>query len=171
MNENIYNDSDFELLVSDILNHKEFLKTKNIAHHGLSRYEHSIKVAYKAYKVCKFLGLDYEASARAGLLHDFFLVDNKAISFKEELNTLWNHPVYAEKYASKFFDLSDKEKDIIATHMFPIGITRVPKYLESWIVSSVDKSISFVEKSASVRSSFSKVTNFLVLVVIGFLTK
>ena len=171
MNNYIYDDYEYEILVSDILNHNEFIKMKDIAHHGTTRYDHCIKVSYKSYKIAKFLKLDYEAIARAGLLHDFFLVDNKTISFKEEVATLWNHPVYAEKYASKYFKLNDKEKDIISTHMFPIGITRVPKYLESWIVTFIDKSVAVGEKSVSLKLSASRILNFLVILVISILEK
>ena len=171
MDSNIYDDYEYELLVNDILHHKEFEKTKNIAHHGTTRYDHSVRVSYRSYKIAKCLGLDYVAVARAGLLHDFFLVDNKTISFKEEIGTLWNHPVYAEKYASKFFKLSLKEKDIISTHMFPIGVTRVPKYLESWVVSTIDKSVALEEKSYSMKIAASRIINFLILIFISSLGK
>lgn len=171
MDSNIYSDYEYELLIEDILNHKEFVKMKEIAHHGTTRYDHSLKVSFRSYKIAKKIGLDYEAVARAGLLHDFFLVDNKTISFKEEVATLWNHPLYAEKFSSKFFNLSSKEKDIISTHMFPIGITRVPKYLESWIVSTVDKSVALEEKSYSAKMSVSRIINFLLVLFVSYLGK
>ena len=58
MNNYIYDDYEYEILVSDILNHNEFIKMKDIAHHGTTRYDHCIKVSYKSYKIAKFLKLD-----------------------------------------------------------------------------------------------------------------
>ena len=40
---------------------------------------------------------------------------------------------------------NDMEKDIIITHMFPTLPHKIPKYLESWIVSTVDKVIAVYE--------------------------
>jgi uncharacterized protein len=100
-------------IVNDILNHKAFRKTKDITHHGLNRFDHSARVSYYSYRIAKFLKLDYEAVARGGLLHDFFLVDNGVISVKEKMDTLVNHPKYAALFAAKYFELSDKEKDMI----------------------------------------------------------
>ena len=67
------NDIQDRKIVNHILNNEEFLKIKKIEHHGISRYEHSMKVSYYSYKIAKALRLDYEQVARGGLLHDFFL--------------------------------------------------------------------------------------------------
>lgn len=138
--------NEFESIISDIDNSNEFQKTKEIVHHGMNRYDHSRRVSYYSYKIAKKLGLSYEEVARAALLHDFFLVNNKNISIKEKMNTLVNHPKYALKYSEKFFDLTEKEKDIIVTHMFPVAPTRVPKYAESWLVDIVDDVVAIVEE-------------------------
>ena len=61
------------LISSPILTHKEFIKTKSIVHHGGTRFNHSVKVAYLSYKLSKLLGFDTNAATRAGILHDFFL--------------------------------------------------------------------------------------------------
>ena len=138
--------NEFESIISDIDNSNEFQKTKEIVHHGMNRYDHSRRVSYYSYKIAKKLGLSYEEVARAALLHDFFLVNNKNISIKEKMNTLVNHPKYALKYSEKFFDRTEKEKDIIVTHMFPVAPTRVPKYAESWLVDIVDDVVAIVEE-------------------------
>ena len=54
--------------------------------------------------------------------------------------------------SEELFYLSDKEKDIIYTHMFPLNINRVPKYLESWIVSIVDKIVATYEFSLTFKN-------------------
>jgi len=156
-------------LVDDILNHKEFLKTKDIVHHGMNRYDHSARVSYFSYKLAKLFCLDYEEVARAGLLHDFFLVDNAVINVKEKMNTLVNHPKYAVMYASKYFDLSEKEKDIITTHMFPVAMHTIPKYAESWIVNIVDNFVAICEALYTARFRCMKYANVMMIVVLNFL--
>ena len=37
------------------------------------------------------------------------------------------------------------EKDIIITHMFPTLPHKIPKYLESWLVSIIDKIVATQE--------------------------
>lgn len=139
-----YNDDEFNRLIESIISNKEYQKTKNCLHHGTNRYSHMIRVSYYSYKITKFCHLDYKSTARAAVLHDFFLDDYQA---KEEKRTkiLFAHPVIALNNAKKYFDLSSKEEDIIKSHMFPIGKS-VPKYLESWIVNFVDDFSCFYER-------------------------
>lgn len=156
-------------IVKDILEHKEFLKTKDITHHGMNRYDHSVRVSYYSYKIAKFLRLDYEAVARGGLLHDFFLVDNGVISVKEKMNTLVNHPKYAALFASKYFELSEKEKDMILTHMFPVAMDNVPKYAESWVVNTVDNVVAICEGVCSAKFHVARYANVILIVLLNFL--
>ena len=69
-------DKEYLEIVSYILNNEEFLKLKKCEHHGISRFDHSLKVSYKAYKFAKKNNLDYKAVAVGGLLHDFFTDEN-----------------------------------------------------------------------------------------------
>lgn len=156
-------------IVNDILKHKEFIKTKSITHHGLNRYDHSVRVSYYSYKIAKLFRLDYDEVARAGLLHDFFLVDNEVISVKEKMNTLINHPKYAEAYAAKYFDLSDKERDIIRSHMFPVSVISVPKYAESWLVNVIDNAVSICEALSSTKVHLLRISNIMIIVLLNFL--
>ena len=56
----------------------------------------------------------------------------------------FTHPSVAFKNASKSFELSNIEKDIIIKHMFPL--TPVPPHFkESWIVTIADKICSIME--------------------------
>ena len=72
---NIENDFEYINIVKHILSNDKFNEIKKIEHHGISRFDHSLKVSYYSYKVAKFLKLDSEEVARGGLLHDFFLSD------------------------------------------------------------------------------------------------
>jgi uncharacterized protein len=143
----------------------EFNKLKDINHHGITRYEHSIRVAYYTYIVTKVLHFNYEEATVAALLHDFFTdeVDEELSIFK-----LRRHPKHALNNASKYFYLSDLQKDIITTHMFPITFTP-PKYLESWIVDIIDDISAIYERVYSVRKELSAASTFLFIVIMNFI--
>lgn len=144
---NKYSDEEFSSLIKDILDIKEFQKTIYIKHHGITRYEHSLRVAYISYRITKFLRLNYKETTEAALLHDFFIdeLDNK-----NKASKLINHPNVAVENASKYIELTDRQVDIIKTHMFPITF-EPPKYLESWIVDIADDLSAIYEKIYSIR--------------------
>lgn len=160
-------DSFYINVVQDIIEHEEFNKTKDIVHHGLNRYDHCIRVSYYAYKVTKFLHLDYEKVARAGLLHDFFFVDNNDVDMTKRLDVLINHPKYALINSKRYFELSDKEEDIILTHMFPVAF-KTPKYMESWIVDIVDNVVAVFEALYSTKKYLGAAVNFLILILLNY---
>lgn len=166
MNSKINSDLKYLRIVRDILENDEFQKTKNITHHGMTRFDHSVRVSYYSYKIAKLLFLDYKDVARAGLLHDFFFTDNKNIRIKTRMYTLYNHPKFALSNASQNFYLSEKEKDIIRSHMFPINIY-VPRYLESWIVDLTDNIVAICEASTRFGKTIHK---FSTAIFILFLT-
>lgn len=166
-NENKYTDKEYINIVSDIIDNEEFNKTKDIMHHGLNRFDHCIRVSYYSYKLCKLLKLDYKDVARAGLLHDFFLVDNSDVDTTKRLDVLINHPKYALINAKRHFELNKKEEDIIETHMFPVS-PKPPKYMESWIVDIVDNAIAVGEAFFVARKHIGVAVNFLLLVVLNY---
>ena len=93
--------------------------------------------------------LNYKEVARAGLLHDFFLSENN--TNKDKMKSMFVHSKKSLKNSESLFYLTDREKDIIYTHMFPLNVARVPKYMESWIVSLVDKCVAIYEFSCTFR--------------------
>ena len=143
----------------------EFNELKNINHHGITRYNHSLRVAYYTYIITKFLGFNYEEATIAALLHDFFTdeVESELGIFK-----LRRHPKHALNNASKYFYLTDLQKDIISTHMFPITFTP-PKYLESWVVDIVDDISAIYEKAFSLRKEISAATTFLFVLLMNYI--
>lgn len=157
---------EYDILVSDILNNKEFNSLDEIIHHGTTRLEHSKRVSYCSYKVAKFLNLDYISCARAGLLHDFFMT-NRSFELKERFKFIFIHPKYAVKNSLKYYDLNDREINIIESHMFPI-YHRLPRYLESWLVSLIDKIIAVYEFGVT----FKKMTLYIAkLSILFFITR
>lgn len=162
---NIDKDIEYKEIVNHILNDDKFNKIKNIEHHGITRYEHSLKVSYYSYKISKFLKLDSEEVARGGLLHDFFLSDENRTT-KDRIISTFVHPKKAVQNAEEQFSISDKEKDIIRTHMFPFNLS-LPKYTESWIVNGVDKVIGFNEFCHKFGYKFAYIANVYMLFLIN----
>lgn len=162
-----YKKEDYYYLVEDILNNEEFKKLKDIIHHGgTNRYDHSIRVAYHVFRITKALKLNYVEATRAALLHDFFF-ESEPKSKKEQVKFLINHPKYALENASKYYDLSILQQDIILSHMYPFTI-RIPKFLESWINNLVDNYISIYEKTYIVSKQIVASSSYLLLIAINF---
>lgn len=159
------NDKKYLKLVNDILENNKFNELDTIEHHGMTRLDHSIRVSYYSYKISKILGLDYVTTARAGLLHDFF-ISKENRTLKERFISTFVHPKYAVMNAEKYFDIDDKAKNIIESHMFPIYKV-LPKYAESWIVSGVDKIAALYEFSKAFGIRFSYAANIFVLLILN----
>lgn len=139
-------------IVFDILNNDNFLIIEKYKHHGINRLEHSMRVSYYSYLITKKLRLNYKETARGGLLHDFFF--REELSIKKQKFCFAVHPYQSLKNASNNFNLSDLEKDIIINHMFPALPHKIPKYVESWIVSLIDKGIAIYELYCSFARSY-----------------
>ena len=137
--------------VKDLLNNEIVKQMKNFKHHyGTSCYQHSINVSYYNYLLCRKLGLDAKAGARAGLLHDLFLYDRKLyIRAKGERLHGFRHPKIALDNANLHFDLNKREEDIIEKHMWPLTL-ELPKYGESYVIALVDKYCAIAEFSSFV---------------------
>ena len=152
------NDKEYLSIINKIMNNNEFKELGNIKHHNTNRMNHSIKVSYYSYKIAKKLKLDYEDVAVGGLLHDFYKDEiSDCDRFKDKLLLFsTKHPKDAVNNAITNFELTEKEINIIKTHMFPMDY-KVPKYAESWLVSIVDKILSFGEfyKKFSHKFSYS----------------
>ena len=163
-------DDEYRLIVDSILSNEDFIyPMKAIKHHNTNRLEHSLKVSYYSYKIAKALKLDYADVARGGLLHDFYLGSvNEQDNLKDKilLFTL-NHPKEALENSTELFPLSEKEADIIRTHMFPIDV-KIPKYAESWIVNLVDSYISTVEFGNKFSNKLVYTTNLFALFIFNF---
>ena len=140
------NDNEYIKIVDKYLSHEKIQDLKLVAHHDSNRLNHSIKVSYGAYKLCKKLHLNYESSAKAGLLHDLYFEQIRDCNtIGEKFRLFMNeHPKEALDTAVEYFDLTNMERNIILSHMWPTS-KYVPKYKESVIVSLVDKFVSFFE--------------------------
>lgn len=137
------NEREFYSIVDDITNNSKFNKLKKELHHGITRYDHSYRVARWTYTICDFFNMkNKEDVTRAALLHDFYLDSDLALL--NGFEKLGEHPNMALKNSLKYFELDKVQQDIIKNHMFP-RTTELPKYKESWLVSGVDKVVSTYE--------------------------
>ena len=123
-----------------------FYETKRYIQHGkVSVYLHSVMVALYTYKLMKKLkiNVDERALIRGALLHDYFLYDWHDGRPERRIHG-FTHPGIALKNAERDFHLSDIERDIIRSHMFPLTI-KPPKCREAVAVCLVDKYLSLLE--------------------------
>ena len=161
-------DSEFLFIINNILENNEFQKINNIKHHNTTRLKHSLKVSYYSYKIAKSLRLDYKDVARGGLLHDFYINEIRNCEKIKDKILLFStkHPNEALINASTNFELTEKEANIIESHMFPVDY-RIPKYAESWIVSLVDKVLSFGEFSKRFSYKLGYLFNLYLLFILN----
>ena len=159
----------YKHIVKPILRNENFKKTYNIEHHGISRMEHSLKVSYYSYLIAKKLKFDYEAVARGGLLHDFYLDGDQRCS-KDKFLDVFIHPKKALLTSKKFFELSKLEENIIVSHMFPFSIClAIPKYKESILVDCVDKVIGAYEMLREVKCKTVYKFNYVLILIMLFI--
>lgn len=135
----------------DILNSRNFRNTKyHIQHGNMSVRQHTINVARCSISLSEKLqkiGIrcNRRALIRGALLHDYFLYDWHS---KEHLKIHnlhgFYHPGIALNNASKEYELSPLEQDIIKKHMWPLTVVP-PMCREAWIVTAADKYCSLLE--------------------------
>lgn len=145
----------YEEITKDIMANRKFQRIAHESHHGITRMEHSQRVARNVYKLAVKLGLDYESATRAALIHDFFT--NDEFLCIKGLGCGVIHPDIALANANQEFELNEIEKNAIAAHMFPLNTT-LPRYKESWLLTLVDKGVAIYEYSAN-KFSYRKVTS------------
>lgn len=134
---------EFISITKDILDNKNFNELNHELHHGISRFSHSYRVAYGVFLTTKNLHFkNYKEATRAALLHDFYF--NYQLEEKTERKKFILHPSLAVLNASKYYDLTDMQKNMIESHMFPTCQV-LPKYKESICLTLVDKLVALYE--------------------------
>ena len=163
----LFDDREFNEIIMPIMNNTEFLKIDKCRHHGITRLEHSLRVSYFSYKISKKFRLNYKEVAEAGLLHDFFV--NEQLTYRQQRLSAFTHPKKCLENACNNFSLSNMQRDIIFSHMFPLIPTRIPRYLESWVVSFVDKFVASYEFLKSYHKQyFFKLEKYTLLLMFVF---
>ncbi len=155
-----YQLTEFFEIIKDIISNDTVRQMKNFRQHcNTSCYQHCMQVAYYTYIACKKMRLDYVSATRAAMVHDLFLYDWRKKYRNVDLPGLhaFVHPKIALKNASKLFDLNDTEKDVISKHMWPVTFG-FPKYMESYIVTIMDKYSACLETYYYIRNKLSQKT-------------
>lgn len=129
--------AEYRGLVQSILDNPEFKKLQRYKQHfQTTRFMHSLNVSYISWLIARKLGWDAKTAARAGLLHDFCVYDFKDKLPKGEIQAYY-HPRVAASTSERHFLISDKERQAILSHMFPLG--PLPESREAWLISLADK--------------------------------
>ncbi|MBP5426299.1 MAG: hypothetical protein J6Y29_00120 [Clostridiales bacterium] len=146
--------NEFEDIIKDILENETVRSMRNYRQHfNIDCFEHSYNVAKICYTIAKNFNLDYVSIARAGMLHDLFLYDWRAPKVNRKGFHAFTHGKSACKNASELFDLSEKEKDMIIKHMWPVT-PLPPKSVEGLILTFVDKYCAIKESIICVKKKF-----------------
>jgi len=125
----------------------EIRQMQNYAQHrGNTTYKHCVDVAEKSFAIAEKLHLDISEKelARGAMLHDFYLYGTDTME-KSAYRHGVSHPEEALNNARELFDLSEREENIIRSHMWPLTLFHVPKYREAVLVSMADKYCASVE--------------------------
>lgn len=139
-------DEEYLECVRDILDSKVFQSMDQFIQHGHTTCkEHCIQVSYIAYEMCRNRGWDSRSAARAGLLHDLFLYDwHTHAKETGEYFHGFTHPRVAMNNAVRYFEVTEKEQNMILRHMWPLTPI-LPKYKEGYTILYADKLCGLAE--------------------------
>ena len=134
-------DRRFRECLSEMLADPAIQRLKRIPQHkGGTTYAHCVSVAHKAYHLAKRWrwDIDIRALIRGAMLHDYYLYDTRTMPYSDYRHALV-HPRLAVSNAEKIFSLTQKERNIILSHMWPIPGAPLPRSREAWLISIADK--------------------------------
>ena len=121
------------------------MERRFIQHGRVSVFRHSLSVALTCLAVARALRLrvDERALARGALLHDYFLYDWHVPDPAHRWHG-FSHPRLALRNAARDFELGPIERNMIASHMFPMMLP-APRFRESVIWCLADKACAISE--------------------------
>ena len=107
-------------------------------HKEVTTHFHSVYVSYTVLKMAEKMKLENAREiTRAALLHDFYLYE--WYTEKHEEYHIYYHPKMSVKNIENHFgSLSPVQKNMILSHMFPMGI-ELPKSKGAWLLTLADK--------------------------------
>ncbi len=139
-----------------IIDTEQAQSMKTFIQHGhITTYTHVLNVVCMSCRLNETLHAhsDRQSLIVGAFLHDFYLYDWHDPTSNEGLHG-FKHPVRALEKAQKQFELNQKEKNIIVSHMWPLTITRIPKCREAAIVCLSDKICALYETVYKDRKMF-----------------
>lgn len=152
-------DKEFQEIIEPLIKNKTVQQMKNFRqHYETSCFEHCYMASFYCYKICKKFHLDYKSATRAAMLHDLFLYDWRKKQPDRKGFHAFTHAKTACKNACKLFELNEKEKSIIKTHMWPVTL-EIPKSREAFILTLVDKHCALSESFKVYKQRLLKIFN------------
>lgn len=130
----------------DILGSQGMLLSQSFRQHGdVSVALHCFFAAVVCVRLARALALrvDTRALVRGALLHDYFLYDSHDPDPRHRLHG-FRHAGFALRNAGRDFSLGPIERNMIASHMFPMNLV-LPRFRESLLLCLADKICSFCE--------------------------
>ena len=135
----------FDRLIGELSRDPRCQQMKEFTQHGrVSTYDHCMSVARTSFQIGRLLPfkMNERELVRGAFLHDYYLYDWHHCDEK------WHgfrHPRTAARNAKRDFSVSDREKNIIESHMWPLTIRTFPKSKEAVCVCLADKFCSLKE--------------------------
>lgn len=136
---------DFWLLTEELLSDRRVQRMNSFIQHGrVTTYRHCVAVALLCYAFSRRspIRIDNSLLLRAAILHDYYLYDWH--THNDRLHG-FHHPSIAAKNARKDFCISQKEADMIRSHMWPLTLLAVPRSREALLLCLADKICSSYE--------------------------
>ena len=140
----------FNKLAGNIRSHHKVQEMKTFLQHGnVSVYDHVNDVAHTAYTLAHALKIkvDEKVLIEGALLHDFFGYDWHNDKVKRKLFDMhgFTHAKRAGERAVKHFNVDDRTRHVIESHMWPLTLKSLPKSREAILVCIADKIVSAKE--------------------------
>ncbi len=136
MNKQLYYEA-----ADELLQNPNVRRMKEFPHHNSSNtLAHSIHVAAVAGKIASKMNLRVHEKelARGCILHDYYLYNTQEMEYSAYRHGT-RHAGLALKNASREYELTEIEKDMIYSHMWPLNLTHLPHYKESLLIVIADK--------------------------------
>ena len=115
-------------------------------HQGNNTLQHVRNVAYRSFELAEKFGWDIDEKnlVRGAMLHDYYLYNIRQEGISSYRHGT-RHPARALENAREIFDLSEKEENIIRSHMWPLTLFHVPRSREALLVCLADKDCAIKE--------------------------
>lgn len=129
----------FPELIRDLKQDPKTQEMKQFIQHGtINTYDHCMDVAKCSYQLGALLHLPVHEQelVRSAFLHDYYLYD---WHHHEGRWHGYRHPKEAVQKADRDFELSDLERNVIESHMWPLTLRTLPHSREAVLVCIADK--------------------------------